>query len=148
VHWFAFEQLDAPTLYDVLALRQAIFVVEQDCAYLDADGLDRVARHLVHYDERGLAATLRTFAPGQQRAEAVVGRVVVRADLRGAGVGRAVMEEAHAELRRQHGPIPIFLSAQAHLQGWYASLGYAVCGAGYLEDGIPHLPMRREAEPG
>ncbi len=143
MRWFGFEELGAITLYEVVALREEVFVVEQRCAYLDADGLDPRAQHLLAHDGAGLAGYLRTFPPGALRAEAVIGRVVVRQDQRGTHLGRRLMNEAWSTLQATHGPVPVFLSAQAHLRGWYESLGYAVSGAGYDEDGIPHLPMVR-----
>lgn len=143
MRWFAFDDMDAATLYEVLTLRQAVFVVEQDCAYLDADGADVLAHHLLAHDDQGLVGYLRTFAPGVQRPEAIIGRVIVRADARGTGLGARLMRSAWSALQAQHGPVPVFLSAQAHLEPWYAGLGWVVSGPGYDEDGIPHLPMVR-----
>ena len=71
------------------------------------------------------------------------GRVVTSPRVRGTGLGRPLMREAIAGVHQTWGPGPIKLSAQAHLRHYYESLGFAVCGEGYLEDGIPHLPMRR-----
>lgn len=146
LNWYRFEQLSSRDLYAVVRLRESIFVVEQQCAYQDADGLDVQAEHLLVADSAGdLTAYLRTFGPGQLRDEAVIGRVVVRADQRGTGLGRRLMVEGARRLCDQHGPTDVFVSAQAHLAPWYRSLGYDVCGEGYDEDDIPHLPMRRPA---
>lgn len=135
--------LDRDTLYAWLRLRAEVFVVEQACAYADADGADPEASHLLGWEGEALIAGARLFAPGVQRAEAVIGRVVTAPTLRGLGLGDALMGEAIASCEREFGFGPIYLGAQAHLAGWYGRLGFAVCGPGYEEDGIPHLPMRR-----
>lgn len=140
--WRRFAQLDAPALYQVLALREAVFVVEQRCAYLDADGRDLQAWHLLGWRGPSLVAYLRVLPPALVYEDAyAIGRVVVTPTARGAGLGAAIMREA---LRRISAlpPAAVKLSAQAHLADWYGRLGFAICGAGYDEDGIPHLPMR------
>jgi ElaA protein len=139
--WLPFDALGGRELYDLLALRQAVFVVEQDCPYLDADGRDLRARHLLGARGDELVACLRAFAPGQLRPEAVIGRVVTAPWVRGEGVGTELMEVGLARVWDTWGPCPVFASCQAHLRGWYGRLGFAVTGAGYDEDGIPHLPM-------
>lgn len=142
--WSAWSELDRDTLYAVLRLRQEVFVVEQTCAYLDADGLDPEAWHLLgRGEDGGLVAYLRAFGPGVRGPDAVIGRVIVAAAGRGTGLGRALMREGERRLAATFGPGPIALGAQAHLERFYGSLGYAACGPGYDEDGIPHLPMRR-----
>ena len=144
--WKSWTELTVPELYALLKLRQQVFVVEQDCPYLDADGLDPKAHHLLGLDRHGLFATLRGFGPGILRPEQVIGRVVVAPTHRGAGWGRELMIQGQRALRHTHGPGPIWLSAQAHLEPFYSQLGYARCGEGYLEDNIPHLPMRLPPE--
>ncbi len=143
--WKPFEGLTPHELYDLMQLRQVVFVVEQDCVYQDADGLDQQAWHLLGYRDEGLVGYLRAFGPGVTRDEAVIGRVVTSPSARGTGLGRPLMREGQARLVQTFGPAVIHLSAQAHLEGFYGSLGYAVTGPGYLEDGIPHLPMDRPA---
>lgn len=137
--------MDAPTLYRVLALRSEVFVVEQTCAYLDADGRDVDAWHLLGWDGDALAAYLRVFFPTALDPAAHIGRVVVPPTHRGRGLGRAAMREAIRRIEAVLGPVPIALSAQAHLRSFYGALGFEVDGPGYDEDGIPHLPMRRAA---
>ena len=144
--WYTFEALGVDRLYELLALRQVIFVVEQACAYLDADGRDQAALHLLLHDPLGLAAAARCLAPGVAAPEeAAIGRVVVRADRRGEGLGRRLMVEALRGTRARWPGCAVHLSAQAHLRRLYESVGFEVCGDGYLEDGIPHLPMRARA---
>lgn len=141
--WRPFEALAVGELYELLKLRQRVFVVEQACAYLDADGRDPDALHLLGHDADGrLVAVLRVFPP-DPTGRAVIGRVVTAPEVRGAGVGTALMREGLRRVRTAFGPVPIHLSAQAHLAGWYRSLGFEVSGPGYDEDGIPHLPMDR-----
>lgn len=141
--WTDWEGLSREQLYAVLALRVAVFVVEQACAYQDLDGNDPLAHHLLGHDGGELVAYARVFAPGALHDEPVIGRVVVAASHRGTGLGRALVERAHHELGHRFGARPVRLAAQAHLRQFYGSLGYEVCGPGYDEDGIPHLPMRR-----
>lgn len=139
----AFDQLSVPNLYEILALRAEVFVVEQDCAYQDVDGKDSLAMHLMGWGPgKELLAYLRSFPPESLRKEIVIGRVVTSPEARGQGLGRRLMLEGMRRAWRQWGDHPIHVSAQAHLQDWYNRLGFVVCGPGYPEDGIPHLPMR------
>ncbi|HHO53063.1 MAG TPA: GNAT family N-acetyltransferase [Deltaproteobacteria bacterium] len=138
--WLSFEALELSQLYQVVQLREAVFVVEQECAYLDADGRDRGAHHLLGVRDGALVAYLRAFAPGAD-GEACLGRVVVAASARGIGLGSQLMRRGMAHAWQTWGPCPIHLSAQAHLAAFYGALGYEITGEGYLEDGIPHLPM-------
>jgi ElaA protein len=140
----ALAAMDAPTLYRVLALRAAVFVVEQRCAYLDPDGLDGAAWHLLGWDGDALAAYLRVLPPAGDDATVRIGRVVVAPSHRGQGLGRAVMIEGLRRIAAVYGAVPVALSAQAHLRRFYGDLGFEVVGPGYDEDGIPHLPMRRQ----
>lgn len=140
--WDSFEDLTSRELYAVLRLRQEVFVVEQACAYLDADGRDPSAMHLRGWDGDELTAYLRAFGPDDDGC-VHLGRVIVASSARGRGTGRELMRRG-ADLAMEHwGPHPVHLSAQAHLERFYGALGYEVVGEAYLEDGIPHLPMRR-----
>jgi ElaA protein len=132
-------------LYAILKLRSEVFVVEQRCAYLDPDGqdLDGDTCHLMGWDGDQLVAYLRLLDPQSQGGDVVIGRVLTAPAGRGKGLGHAMMEQAlkHAE---KHWPqVPIYLSAQAHLQGYYGRYGFVVAGEEYLEDDIPHIGMRR-----
>ncbi|GGJ78024.1 hypothetical protein GCM10010123_05090 [Pilimelia anulata] len=137
-----FDRLDARTLYGILRLRAAVFVVEQDCAYQDLDGrdLEPAARHLwAEGDGGGILGYLRILADPDGTPR--IGRVVVAPDARGTGVVQRLMRAALEHV----GDRPSVLAAQAHLERFYAGFGYRTCGPGYDEDGIPHLPMRRDA---
>lgn len=142
--------LDVPTLYDVLVLRSAVFVVEQACAYQDVDGLDLLegTRHLVarRAEPQGpLAAYARILAPDDEHPAPRIGRVIVQGEARGQQLGRRLMERALASCEEHWPGQPVELGAQAHLSGFYGSLGFAAVGEPYDEDGILHVRMRREA---
>lgn len=143
-----FDALSGRAVYEVLALRADIFVVEQACAYLDPDGHDPEAWHLLGRDSAGvLGAYARVFLAGAGREAHVIGRVVVHRALRGTGEGRRLMQEAISLCERKTAGAPIELSAQAHLEHVYGSLGFVTISARYVMDGIDHVDMRR-APPG
>jgi ElaA protein len=130
--------LDAHTLYGILALRAAVFVVEQDCVYLDPDGrdLEPDARQLWIARDGAVVATLRLLRDPDGTAR--IGRVATRATARGAGLAADLMRRA-LELV-PHGEV--VLGAQCYLENWYEQFGFERDGADYDDDGIPHLPMR------
>lgn len=139
--------LDVPTLYDALVLRAEVFVVEQECAYLDLDGLDLLAgtRHLLAHDPDGaLVAYARVLAPDASYDVPRIGRVIVAERGRGRRLGRELMERALQVCADDHPGLAVELGGQAHLQAFYESLGF-VPGEPYVEDGIPHVWMRRPA---
>lgn len=141
--WYAWQQLDPDTLYGLLKLRSDIFVVEQNCVFSEMDGLDRHCEHLVARDaDQRVIACLRLVPPGVKADEPSIGRVVVDSAWRG-GTGRALMLRGMAACGQRHPRRGILLSSQQHLQGFYESLGFAPIGPVYLEDGIPHIDMRR-----
>ncbi len=141
--WHRFHDLGVDNLYDALQLRCQVFILEQG-PYLDPDGFDRHAWHLLGRDEAGvLQAYLRSVDPGHKYAQPSVGRVITSAAVRGSGVGRLLVQEGVAGCSRywpQHG---IRISAQAHLQKFYSEFGFCVVGDEYLEDGIAHVEMLR-----
>jgi ElaA protein len=142
-HWSRFPDLGVDDLYDSLQLRSRVFVLEQG-PYLDADGLDREAWHLLGRDGRGaLVAYLRVVDPGRRFDEPSIGRVVLAPERRGQGAGRALMLEGLAGCERLWPGQGNRISAQLHLERFYASLGYARVGEPYDEDDIPHLQMLR-----
>jgi len=146
--WHAkpFAQLSGTEVYALLALRQQVFVVEQRCAYLDADGRDAEATHIYTLDASQphvALACARVFAPGVKYAEASVGRVVSAASQRRTGLGRACVARALAHIEAVYGAVPARISAQAYLERFYGEFGFARVGANYLEDDVPHLAMLR-----
>ena len=139
VRVLGFDELDARTAYDVWRLRQDVFVVEQECPYPDLDGRDPEAgtRHvLLTAPDGSLAGYLRLLDDGR---ELRIGRVVLARSARGRGLADALVTAALAEC----GDRPVVLDAQSPLRSWYAGFGFEVAGPEFLEDGIPHLPMRR-----
>ena len=137
-----FEALSVTELYELLALRQLVFVVEQTCAYLDCDGKDPLATHLLGRDDDGkLVAYARLFPAGTSFAEASIGRVITHPSVRRTGAGRELMREAIARTRALFGDGPIHIGAQRYLEKFYGELGFQVASAPYDEDGIPHVEM-------
>ncbi|MDD1140523.1 GNAT family N-acetyltransferase [Pseudomonas sp. TNT2022 ID233] len=132
-------------LYAILKLRSEVFVVEQRCAYLDPDGqdLDGDTCHLMGWDGDHLVAYLRLLDPESQGGDVVIGRVLTAPAGRGKGLGHEMMEQALKQAEKRWPEVPIYLSAQAHLQGYYGRYGFVVAGEEYLEDDIPHIGMRR-----
>lgn len=137
-----FDDLSAGDLHDILKLRSEVFVIEQDCVYLDIDGRDREpsTEHLWTRDDRGVTATARLLDEGDDLRS--IGRVVARPDVRSTGIASRLLTAAIAILEEQNCG-SIHLGAQAHLADWYARFGFERSGSEYLEDGIPHVPMRR-----
>lgn len=143
----AAEELDAASLYDALVLRAEVFVVEQECAYADPDGADLRpgVRHLTARDEAGgLAAYARVLPPDAAYSVPRIGRVVVAPRARRGGLARELMRHALTTCEREWPGLPVELGGQAHLVGFYASLGFRPVGEVYDEDGIDHQWMRRE----
>lgn len=135
----SFAELNADTLYELLRLRVDVFVVEQQCAYPELDGRDTEpgTRHLWLARDGVPVAYLRILDDGDAQR---IGRVAAAKDERGAGHARRLMREALAVV----GDRPCVLHAQAHLTDFYAGFGFTPSGLRYVEDGIPHVPMRRD----
>jgi ElaA protein len=134
-----FAELTPYEVYGLCRLRVDVFVVEQECPYPELDGrdLEPATAHVWFEDDDGtVAATIRVLDDGETRA---IGRVATAAGYRGRGLAARLMEEG---IRLCAG-FPVTLGAQAHLEGWYARFGFSKSGPGYVEDGIPHVPMRR-----
>ena len=141
--WCRFDALGVDDLYDALALRCQVFIVEQ-VAFLDPDGVDRRSAHLLGRGANGvLAAYLRVVDPGVTYAEPSIGRVAVAASARGTGQGRVLMQEGIKRCENAWPGRTIRIGAQARLADFYASLGFAAVGEVYLEDGIDHIQMLR-----
>jgi ElaA protein len=136
-------ELDPATLYRILALRSDVFVVEQNCPYLDLDGrdLEPDSRQLWVEQDGSVLATLRLLWDDPSTAR--IGRVATVRESRGAGLAALLMERALALC----GASEIVLDAQSYLYDWYARFGFVRDGDDFVEDGIPHVPMRRRVEP-
>lgn len=149
MNWSAarFADLGVAQLYECLALRCRVFILEQG-PYLDPDGVDPQCWHLMGHDAAGaLRCYLRIVDPGVKYAEPSLGRVIVAPEVRGQGWGHALTAEG---VRRCVAAWPgqgIRISAQAHLQGLYGAHGFVAQGEPYLEDNIPHIEMLRPGAP-
>lgn len=142
--WLRFRDLGVEDLYDALALRGRVFAVEQDCVYLDADGLDPASWHLLGRDEQGaLMSYMRVVDPGAKYDEPSIGRVVTAPEARRTGAGRALMAEGLARCLAAWPGRGIRIGAQARLEQFYREFGFVREGEAYLEDGIAHLTMWR-----
>ena len=144
--WARFDDLGVHALHDALALRCKVFILEQG-PYQDPDGADKQSYHLLGYDEAGmLQACLRVVDPGVNYPEPSIGRVVTAKEARGNGTGRALMQEGIARCSQAWPGRDIRISAQAHLRGFYGSLGFEPVSDEYLEDDIPHVEMLRRGD--
>ncbi|MEL6863832.1 MAG: GNAT family N-acetyltransferase [Bacteroidota bacterium] len=143
----AFDQLQLKELYEILRLRQEVFVVEQNCPYLDADRLDYPpAMHLMGWDEEtgDLLAYARLLPPGISYAQyASIGRVITSPLARGKGLGKVLMNESIKRISQLFNAETIKISAQCYLIKFYEGLGFKTIGESYLEDDIPHIAMVR-----
>jgi ElaA protein len=130
-------ELDPDTAYGILRLRAAVFVVEQRCAYLDPDGRDLhpAAEHLWISEDGRVVSCLRSLPADGGGTR--LGRIATDPAHRGRGHAARLVREALSRVRR-----PVVLDAQVQLRDWYARFGFAVCGDEWIEDGIPHVPMR------
>ncbi|RYU94436.1 GNAT family N-acetyltransferase [Emticicia agri] len=143
-----FYELSLDELYAVLALRQEVFIVEQNCPFLDADGKDQLAQHLMVFDEnQQLVAYTRLFDKDvYYQGYTSIGRVVTVPKARGGGLGRVLMEKSIKKVLDLFGQAPIKIGAQKYLEKFYRSLGFELTGNDYIEDGIPHTYMIYPAE--
>tara|TARA_B100001059_G_C17412430_1_gene369121 strand:- start:120 stop:572 length:453 start_codon:yes stop_codon:yes gene_type:complete len=137
----AFKELSLDEFHDIIQLREIVFVVEQDCPYLDLDGKDKDALHVFGEYEGNIVATTRILKPGKSYDEVAIGRVVTSPTVRGMGMGKQLMEESMKFVQLHFGKVPIRISAQTYLLKYYKSFGFLETGKEYLEDNIPHLEM-------
>jgi ElaA protein len=139
--WKTFKDLTAMEVYDILRLRASIFVVEQDCVYLDPDGLDPQSIHCQFRDGDQLLAYQRCLGPGTAFDETSIGRIVVDPSQRGKALGRELVQRGIDYNLRTWPGHPIRIGAQAHLSVFYESLGFVSENDHYMEDGIEHVHM-------
>ncbi len=137
-----FNELSVSEFHDIIQLRLDIFVVEQDCPYLDLDGKDRIAYHLYATTEKGqTVAYTRLFGPDEYFKEASIGRVVVHKDFRKDGLGIQLMSKSIEAIEKLYHTKTIKIGAQRYLRKFYESLGFVSTDEFYMEDGIPHMYM-------
>jgi len=139
-----FNEISSSEMYAILALRSAIFVVEQDCVYQDIDYKDQKATHIFGIKDGKIVAYTRIFKSGIYCKEASIGRVAVAKSDRSFGYGKVIMQASIEAISKIYGEKIIKISAQTYLKKFYNSLGFLEEGAGYLEDGIPHIAMIRK----
>ena len=141
--WKAFNELSAEEMYTVLCVRQEVFVLEQECLYLDADGKDRKSFHLMGFDGNELLAYARIVEPGVSYKEVSIGRILSSKKARGTGAGVELMNQALTRIEEIYGKVPVRISAQSYLEKFYKKFGFEPTGKEYLEDEIPHMEMLR-----
>lgn len=144
--WKRFDDLTVAELYALLKLRSEVFVVEQNCVFLDLDDHDQNAEHLLMCDAEGaLIGYTRLLPPGEKYAEPSTGRVVVAERVRRTGAGRRLMAESVRGARERYPAQANLIWAQLYLEKFYASFGFVTESEPALEDGILHVFMRLPA---
>ncbi|MEH6550799.1 MAG: GNAT family N-acetyltransferase [Pseudomonadales bacterium] len=146
--WLTFEAMTKDQLYQMLRIRQEVFAVEQNCVYLDVDGLDQNAWHLLarHKSDNSadkILGYLRVIYPGIKYMEPAIGRVLTIEQARGTGLGKQLMETALMYIEKEYPNQAVRLSAQQYLLRFYAGFGFQSVSEPYDEDGIPHVEMLR-----
>jgi ElaA protein len=143
--WCRFDELGVFELQAIYMARQQVFAIEQQCAYLDADGYDEASFHIAAWSppHKVPLAYARVVHPGHKYAEPSIGRVLTTGAARGSGLGRELVRRAIDGCVQAFPGEGIRISAQSRLERFYAEFGFAAAGAPYLEDGIPHTEMLR-----
>lgn len=138
-----FEALSLSELYLVLQLRSEVFVVEQNCVYQDIDGKDKKALHVIGEFNGETVAYCRLFKSGDYFDQASIGRVIVKENFRDKKWGHDLIKEAIGAVLNHFGESQITISAQLYLKKFYESHGFIQTSEEYLEDGIPHIEMKK-----
>ena len=139
-----FEDLSPYELYAILRLRSEVFVVEQNCVFLDMDDKDQQCYHLLGWQSDLLTAYTRLVPPGISYEQPSIGRVVTSPAARGSGIGKLLIEKSIGETIKLFGNSPIRIGAQLYLKRFYESFGFVQVGDIYDEDGIDHIKMIRQ----
>ncbi|MBA2250973.1 MAG: GNAT family N-acetyltransferase [Chitinophagaceae bacterium] len=138
----SFTQLSPAELYNILKLRNEIFVVEQDCVYQDCDDKDQEAWHLTGWQQNRLVAYSRLLPPGLVYEDPSIGRVLTSLTVRRTRVGRELMQRSIDKIYELFGKRPLLIGAQLYLKNFYESFGFVQAGEPYPEDGIEHIKMK------
>lgn len=143
IEWYckSFNNLAPAELYQIMRLRNEVFVVEQNCVFQDADNKDQGCMHFIGWVDTALVAYTRLSPPGYIYNEMSVGRVVTSPAYRGKGIGYELMQQSIKQCRKIFGDGAIKIGAQYHLKKFYASFGFKQVSDIYLEDGIEHIYM-------
>ena len=136
-----FNELTTLDLYNILQLRNAVFIVEQQCTYQDIDNKDLKALHLIYKTENDIIAYCRLLPPGLSYEQSSIGRVLTKASYRSKGIGKTLMQQAIRHCQTLWPKYDIVISAQLYLKGFYRNLEFKTLGQPYLEDDIPHVKM-------
>lgn len=138
-----FQQLTTELLYQIMVLRQEVFIVEQDCPYLDADGKDQSSHHILGIDGQGVLHSYARLVPRGVSYDKYnsIGRVITSSSYRGTGEGITLMKESIKWIKALYPNEPTKISAQVYAIPFYTKLGFATFGEEYLEDDIPHIAM-------
>lgn len=136
-----FNELNIEEIYKILALRNEIFIVEQECPYLDCDDKDLNSYHLFLTENGQIVSYLRILEKGVSYDEISIGRVAVKKSYRGKGISRKMMQKAIEFIENNLSENTIKIQAQAYLLDFYSSLGFKAVSEEYLEDNIPHIDM-------
>ena len=144
-NWYPFSNLSVEQLYAVLALRSEVFVVQQNCVYLDPDGKDIFALHLLGQEKNSLVAYLRLFPPTDTENFIIFGRVLTAGSSRKKGYGKKLIQGLLDYCNANYPGITIKCSAQHYLKKFYEEFGFQAYGDPYEEEGILHIAMERNA---
>lgn len=134
-----FDRLTPREVYEILRIRTAVFVVEQECPYQEVDGTDYNSLHVWLEEGDEIVAYLRIFEKDTETKTVQIGRVLSKR--RGEGLGAKVLEHGIEAARLEMGADNIFIEAQTYALAFYEKFGFNACGEEFLEDGIPHTPM-------
>ena len=140
-----FNDLSPAELYAILQLRSEIFVVEQNCVFLDMDNKDQASYHLMGWQDEQLVAYTRLVPPGIAYEQPSIGRVVTSSRVRASGAGKLLMEKSLEELQNLFGNVAVKIGAQLYLKKFYNSFGFVQTSDIYDEDGIDHIEMIRQS---
>ena len=135
-----YHDLSKDELYDILKIRQEVFIIEQNCNYLDADSFDQVSQHLTCYKQSELIAYMRIVPEGEIYPNISFGRILVKKKFRKIGLGKEIIQRAINVFPED---TTIVMSAQLYLTQLYENFGFKIIGKEYLEDEIPHIKMIR-----
>ena len=146
MQWYIkkFDELTLEELYEIIKLRVNIFIVEQNCPYIECDGKDYSSTHIFAKVENNIVAYARALPPGISYDEASIGRVTVSKDYRRQKLGLELIKKAIDYIRLELKEPNIRISAQEYLIGFYSSFGFEIVSSTYMEDGLPHIEMLRE----
>ena len=142
----AFQELTPFEVYAILRLRSEVFVVEQNCVFLDADNKDQACYHLMLHNQNELVAYARLVPAGVSFAEMSIGRIITSPITRGTGMGKILMQHAITQMKKLFGNGPIRIGAQLYAIGFYENFGFEATGSIYDEDGIDHIEMIKMQE--